>query len=59
MKETQLRNQKSIRVVTNDEKLLVPSGVISSDQAELPPNCYIAPMIVLEKPIPIKKRKKK
>jgi hypothetical protein len=58
VKQTQLRDQTSIRVVTDDEKPLVPGGVISSEQSELPRNCYVVPMVVLDKPIPIKRRKK-
>jgi hypothetical protein len=58
MPQTRLKNQTSVRVVREDERALVPGGVISSEQSELPSNCYIVPMVVLDKPIPIKRRKK-
>jgi hypothetical protein len=43
----------------DDEAATVPGGVITSDQAVLPPNCYIVPMVVLEKPIPVPKSRTK
>ena len=59
MPQTSLKNQKSIKVMPEDQAAAVPGGVITSDQAALPPNCYIVPMVVLEKPIPLSKPKKK
>ena len=59
MNQTHLRNQKSIKVVSEDQAVAVPGGVITSDQTALPPNCYIVPMIVFDKPIPLSKHKKK
>jgi hypothetical protein len=58
MPQTRLTNQKSIKVVPEDEAATVPGGVITDGQSALPPNCYIVPMVVLEKPIPIKRQKK-
>jgi hypothetical protein len=59
MQTTRLKNQKSIKVVPEDEAATVPGGVITSDQSALPPNCYIVPMVVLDKPIPAPKTTKK
>jgi hypothetical protein len=59
MPQTSLKNQKSIKVMPDDQAATVPGGVITSDQSALPPNCYIVPMIVLEKPVPLPKTKKK
>ena len=59
MQQTRLKNQKSIKVVTEDQAAAVPGGIITSDQTALPPNCYIVPMIVLNKPIPLSKSTKK
>ncbi len=59
MPQTHLKNQKSIKVVPEDQVSAVPGGVTTSDQSALPPNCYIVPMVVLEKPIQLPKSKKK
>jgi hypothetical protein len=59
MQQTRLKNQKSIKIMPEDQAATVPGGVITSEQAVLPPNCYIVPMVVLEKPIPIRKSAKK
>ncbi len=59
MHRTSLKNQKSIKVVSKDEAVAVPGGVITSENLALPPNCYVAQMVVLDKPIPLKKSKKK
>jgi hypothetical protein len=59
MQETRLKNQRSIKIVPDDQAAAVPGGVITNNQTRLPPNCYVVPMVVLEKPIPIPVRKKK
>ena len=59
MQQTRLKNQKSIKIVSEDEAVAVPGGVITSEQTALPSNCYIVPMVVLDKPIPLPKTKKK
>jgi hypothetical protein len=59
MEQTQLKNQRSIKIVPEDQGAAVPGGVITSEQSALPSNCYIVPMIVLEKPIPLPKHTKK
>jgi hypothetical protein len=59
MHQTRLKNQKTIKVVPDDHETSVPGGVITGDRLALPPNCYIVPMTVLEKPIPIRKSAKK
>jgi hypothetical protein len=59
MNRTHLRNQKTIKVMPSDQAAVIPAGVISSDHLALPPNCYIVPMVVLDKPIPIPKGRKK
>ena len=58
MQQTRLKSQKSIKVVSADQGLAVPGGVITSDQTALPSNCYIVPMVVLDKPIKVSKAKK-
>ena len=59
MQQTRLQNQKSIKIVPENQADTVPGGVITNDQTTLPPNCYIVPMVVLEKPILVPKSKKK
>ena len=59
MNQTRLKNQMTIKVLPEDQAAAVPGGVVTSDQAALPPNCYIVPMVVLEKPIPLPKPAKK
>ena len=59
MPQTRLKNQKYTKIMPDDEAATVPGGIITSDQAAMPPNCYIVPMVVLDKPIPIKKRKRR
>lgn len=59
MEQNQLKNQKTIKVVSEDQAAAVPEGVITSEWLPLPPNCYIAPMIVLDKPIALRKSAKK
>lgn len=59
MEQTRLKNQKSIKVVSEDQAVAVPGGIITSDQTALPPNCYVVPMVVLDKPIPLSKSSKK
>jgi hypothetical protein len=45
--------------VSEDQAAAVPGGVITSDQLALPPNCYVVPMVILDKPVPLPKAKKK
>ncbi len=59
MHQTRLLNQKSIKIVPDNQAQIVPGGVITNDQTNLPPNCYIVPMVVLEKPVSASKPKKK
>jgi hypothetical protein len=59
MRQTSLKNQKSIKIVSEEQGLTVPGGAITSDQSTLPPNCYVAQMVILKKPIPLPKSKKK
>ena len=59
MPQTRIQNQKSIKVLPEDQAATVAGGVITSDQTALPPNCYIMPMVVLEKPIPLPKSAKR
>ena len=59
MQQTHLKNQKSIKVLPDDQAGGVPGGVVTGDQSALPSNCYIVPMVVLEKPVPLPKTKKK
>ncbi len=59
MQQTRLTNQKSIKVLPDDQAAGVPGGVITSDQTALPANCYIVPMVMLDKPIPVTKPAKK
>jgi hypothetical protein len=57
--QTSLKNQKSIKIVPADQDASVPGGIVSSDRAALPPNCYVAPMVPLKKPIPVRKKTRK
>jgi hypothetical protein len=59
MQQTRLKNQKTIKIVSEDQAVLVPGGVITNNQSTLPPNCYIVPMVVLDKPLPVSTPKKK
>jgi hypothetical protein len=59
MPQTSLKDQKSIKVASENEGAIVPGGIITSEKSALPPNCYIVPMVVLEKPIPARKPAKK
>jgi hypothetical protein len=59
MEQTSLKNQVSIKILSNDDVTsLTRKGIIISGPAGLPPNCYIVPMVVLEKPIPVRNAKK-
>lgn len=56
MHQTQLKSQTSIKVVSQDEVVLVPNGQIRSDrETVLPGNCFIVPMIVLREPEQVKR----
>lgn len=58
MQQTSLQNQMSIKILPNDDVTsLTRKEVIAGDRAGLPPNCYIVPMVVLEKPIPARTSK--
>ena len=59
MYQTSLKNQKSIKIIPENQGEAVPGGVITNDQTTLPPNCYIVPMVVCAKPIPRPKYKKR
>lgn len=59
MQQTRLKDQKSLKVVPEDQAFAVSDGVITSEQLALPKNCYIVPMVVLAKPISARKSKKK
>jgi hypothetical protein len=55
MHQTQLKNQTTIRVISPDEVVVVPTGQIRSDRDDgLPGNCFVVPMVILEEPEPIK-----
>ncbi len=60
MAETQLKNQTSVKLLAENERALVPSGIIRSDQEQrVSKNVYIYAMTILDKPEPIKHRRRK
>ncbi len=59
MNETYLKNQVAIKILAESEKTSVEERRIESDKAiTLPEGCFVIPMIVLDKPEPIKVRRK-
>jgi hypothetical protein len=59
MQQTTLKDQMSIKILSNDDVTsLTRKGVITSNRIGLPPNCYIIPMVVLDKPIPARSAKR-
>jgi hypothetical protein len=56
---TKLSNQKSIKILKPQESSHRLSGdrITSQHGTEIPPNCIIAPMVVLTTPEPIRKKR--
>ena len=58
--KTTLKNQRSIKILPPEQAHLAPGGRIDSERMNgLPKNCIIMPMVVLDKPEPIKRRRKR